>query len=369
MKKHNFFNRLFINAHNYPSRLLGWIVLVFIVLVFLMACSVNLNLNVNKDKGTNNNTTTTNDNDENNDLEQEDGESFHIKTPADLDLIRNNPAGVFYLDNDIDMTDIVFTPIPIFSGKLYGEGHTISNLKIDITEKHDWQQERHVGFISLAQNAYFEKLSIRTNIISNTTRNVPYYGSVSGLVAIDKDGTYSEIVVFFDVNIQENIPVGGMIGGIKHFSRTTIKNSRVDMMSASSRSGSRGGFIASGASSDNVVIENSYVYDIDGGLIDTGFLSSRAVFLGWSTGDKDLLIKNSFWFERPFGQPGKEKLRTYAIGNTPNLGEKYNNGGTTVKGFLLNDPFDFSVEPFASLDTTIWNISLDADYLPKLKWE
>ena len=53
-----------------------------------------------------------------------------ISTRAELAAIANDPAGTYGLAADIDLGGADWTPIATFTGKLYGRGHTISNLTV-----------------------------------------------------------------------------------------------------------------------------------------------------------------------------------------------------------------------------------------------
>lgn len=54
---------------------------------------------------------------------------YQIASEADLDLLRQHPDGIFSLSADIAMTK-QWTPVPVFSGELRGNGHVISDLTI-----------------------------------------------------------------------------------------------------------------------------------------------------------------------------------------------------------------------------------------------
>ena len=62
------------------------------------------------------------------------GEQTGIRTPAELDAIRNNLAGNYYLENSIDMDGVDWLPIgnstEPFTGSFDGKGNVIKNLKI-----------------------------------------------------------------------------------------------------------------------------------------------------------------------------------------------------------------------------------------------
>ncbi|MFF2089517.1 S-layer homology domain-containing protein [Paenibacillus sp. NPDC058174] len=100
---------------------------------------------------------------------------IYVSTPAELDDIRNHPAENFRLTQDIDLSGYAnWSPIGVyntspFTGKFDGQGHTISNLKIDRPG------ENNVGLFGQADGA-----SIMNVHLMNI--NVHGYTYVGGLV-------------------------------------------------------------------------------------------------------------------------------------------------------------------------------------------
>lgn len=88
--------------------------------------------------------------------------NYAITTPADLMAVKYNMAGDFTLENDIDMTDVDFTPIGIegntsvakFTGNFDGKGHIIKGLEYDNADKGE------VGLFSQTENATITNLGI-----------------------------------------------------------------------------------------------------------------------------------------------------------------------------------------------------------------
>ena len=85
-----------------------------------------------------------------------------ISTPEDLDKLRYDMTGDYVLANDIDMTGRSFVPFGIvnnttagkFTGTFDGQGHTIKNLKYDVSDKGE------VGLFSQTENATIKNLII-----------------------------------------------------------------------------------------------------------------------------------------------------------------------------------------------------------------
>ncbi|RGI83485.1 hypothetical protein DXD84_10825 [Dorea formicigenerans] len=101
---------------------------------------------------------------------------------------------VVSLDADLDLTGIAWTPIGsvfaadgtllhYFSGKFYGNGHTISNL--DFSENHGKTEYPSFGFFSEVYGAEISGLTIQGKLdVSNS--GYVYFGTVAGVAADSK---------------------------------------------------------------------------------------------------------------------------------------------------------------------------------------
>ena len=101
---------------------------------------------------------------------------------------------VVSLDADLDLTGIAWTPIGsvfaadgtllhYFSGKFYGNGHTISNL--DFSENYGKTEYPSFGFFSEVYGAEISGLTIQGNLdVSNA--GYVYFGTVAGVAADSK---------------------------------------------------------------------------------------------------------------------------------------------------------------------------------------
>ena len=95
---------------------------------------------------------------------------------------------VVSLDADLDLTDVAWTPIGsvfaadgtllhYFSGKFYGNGHTISN--IDFTSIYG--KDLLVGFFGDIEEAEVSGLTIEGNLdVTNTDNEYTVYGTIAG---------------------------------------------------------------------------------------------------------------------------------------------------------------------------------------------
>ncbi len=101
---------------------------------------------------------------------------------------------VVSLEKDLDLTDIAWTPIGsvfaadgtllhYFSGKFYGNGHTISNL--DFSENYGKTEYPSFGFFSEVYDAEISGLTIQGKLDVSNSEYV-YFGTVAGVAAGSK---------------------------------------------------------------------------------------------------------------------------------------------------------------------------------------
>ena len=130
-----------------------------------------------------------------------------------------NKDAVVVLENDLDLTGVVWTPIGsvfnekgelehYFSGKFYGNGHTISN--IDFTSIYG--KDVLVGFFGDIEEAEVSGLTIEGSIdVTNADNDYTFYGTIAGFAG---DCTISDCVsnVSFNNNGKYVYGFMGMVG-------------------------------------------------------------------------------------------------------------------------------------------------------------
>ena len=130
-----------------------------------------------------------------------------------------NKDAVVVLENDLDLTGVVWTPIGsvfnkkgelehYFSGKFYGNGHTISN--IDFTPIYG--KDMVVGFFGDIEGAEVSGLTIEGNLnVTNADNDYTFYGTIAGFAG---DCTISDCVsnVSFNNNGKYVYGFMGMVG-------------------------------------------------------------------------------------------------------------------------------------------------------------
>ncbi|MDR0863494.1 MAG: M12 family metallo-peptidase [Candidatus Symbiothrix sp.] len=131
-----------------------------------------------------------------------------IANRADLEKIIDFPGEIYKLTADIDMAGKTWTPIPSFSGKLYGEGHKLNNATIA-------SSANYVGlFAELATGAYVKGVNmVGGNVIATSAG--AYVGAITGYISGDN-------VTITECGNTANIRgtgatarVGGLVGSIK----------------------------------------------------------------------------------------------------------------------------------------------------------
>ena len=115
---------------------------------------------------------------------------------------------VVSLDADLDLTGVAWTPIGsvfaadgtllhYFSGKFYGNGHTISNL--DFSENYGKTEYPSFGFFSEVYDAEISGLTIQGKLnVSNS--GYVYFGTVAGVAADSKISDCASNVSFTDTD-------------------------------------------------------------------------------------------------------------------------------------------------------------------------
>ena len=119
---------------------------------------------------------------------------------------------VVSLDADLDLTGVAWTPIGsvfaadgtllhYFSGKFYGNGHTISNL--DFSENYGKTEYPSFGFFSEVYGAEISGLTIQGKLdVSNS--GYVFFGTVAGAAVDSKISDCASDVSFTDTNIYIN---------------------------------------------------------------------------------------------------------------------------------------------------------------------
>lgn len=159
----------------------------------------------------------------------------HISTVAELQAFatavnngdyKNRTDAEVSLDANLDLTGIDWVSIGdnnnYFSGKFYGNGHTISNL--DFSSLYGKVQYASDGFFGYIQNATVTDLTIQGTVVTTSAKEYTAFGTIAGETS---GATISNCIS--KVSFKNNgFYVYGMIGLIGYASDTTIKYCRND---------------------------------------------------------------------------------------------------------------------------------------------
>lgn len=249
------------------------------------------------------------------------GDTYYLQSVDDLKKLselvkagKDTTGVVFVMEADIDLNSEEFTPIGTldnkFKGDFYGNGFTISNLKVTATGN-------GAGLFGYATNAKIQDLGLENVDVSGT-------GMVGALVGSIGDG--SEIYnVYATGKVQgsgENI--GGLIGVS---GSTTIRDSYAEVIVTGNKN--VGGFIgsaASGASIDRAYATGRvYVSDSVGGGF-AGTVNQAAIENVFATGNVNATVNTVKHLGGLVGNAGQCVINTaYSTGRV--LGTTTESGG------------------------------------------
>lgn len=159
----------------------------------------------------------------------------HITDANGLNDMRNDAAGSYVLDNDIDLTDFEWVPFE-FTGTLDGKGFAVQNLEVELNDE-------NAGLFSVLNNATVSNLGVTdayifcnnnggalagkalnsTIIKCYATGEVNSGGLTGGLFGFTEESHISESFTKIEVNGHDH--VGGISG---HMNGGTITNCYTD---------------------------------------------------------------------------------------------------------------------------------------------
>lgn len=188
------------------------------------------------------------------------GEQTGIRTPAELDAIRNNLAGNYYLENDIDMAGMNWMPIgsdtDSFTGNFDGKGKRIKNLTISSNAN------KYIGLFGYAETTL--KNVFVCDAIYNIQQRTFYIGGIAGR------GDCYNCSWSGTMTLKSSIYVGGIVAlgnAQKCVSTGTIKSNAVNGINSTGCYNYIGGIVGSGSAKEchsevsitasNTVIDNN----------------------------------------------------------------------------------------------------------------
>ncbi len=157
-----------------------------------------------------------------------------IYTPEELQAMGENPAGMYVLMNDLNMTGVEWTPVDLNGGSFDGNGYAILNLTVhctgDTTDiSYDGNRKEYdtsfAGFFGVLRNANVCNLNL-VNIRARVESDTPcFLGSFAGAMY---DSTITDCSVSGCLELRAHdrmFGVGGMVG----YGSGVLERCRADM--------------------------------------------------------------------------------------------------------------------------------------------
>lgn len=278
--------------------------------------------------------------------EVEEVDGFALRTAADLELLREHSDGVFHLMNDIDISEVDWVPIEVFSGTIHGQNNKIIGLSVDgiyplagffamiegamiydltffnawITVFTDPDIESQVenaagvvaglqvdspgsGRITLLENVHVEGLVV-INMIDDGTKPEDALDIVGGLIGVSE----GNITIFNSSAVLAGgggLVVGGLIGyasgsGVMTISESNASNDVIGKMIA-------GGLIGASENRNILIASSSSTADVTnfgevaaGGIIGAVIGGSVSIHNSYNTGTITISVNSS----EPIGTGG-----------------------------------------------------------------
>ncbi|MGB7259001.1 MAG: GLUG motif-containing protein, partial [Pseudolabrys sp.] len=152
-----------------------------------------------------------------------------IKTPAQLQAMKNSLAASYCLANDIDMRAVAnFTPVggtTAFTGNFFGSNHTISNLTIKSAAP-------YIGLFGAVADATIQDVALVNVKVVSTSTGFVIGGGLVGAASGSTGSTISNISVSGAVNVPctpHDCYVGGIAGAIGQHATLTDSRSEVNV--------------------------------------------------------------------------------------------------------------------------------------------
>ena len=190
---------------------------------------------------------------------------YQISTVGDLQLVSQNPSAYYELANDLDMTNVEWTPIATFSGHFDGKNHKISNLSVAYGASHIGLFGQIIG-TSEADRAEVKNLTLvnTTASASTGTRNAGTLAGSAMAAAIDNVHIYDAEIYGSTVDA----PMGGIVGEASLY--TSITSSDINKLYLDAENAGNVGGLVGDLSTSSTISASSVVNGTVRGLSAVG---------------------------------------------------------------------------------------------------
>ena len=106
------------------------------------------------------------------------GGAYQIKIPADMKVLADKPDGNIELATDIDMKDVDFEPIPLFTGTFDGNNYSIYNVHVDSNTA---EYSGYIGmFLCVGETGVIRDVDIEHITVDATATEARFIGTLAG---------------------------------------------------------------------------------------------------------------------------------------------------------------------------------------------
>lgn len=190
---------------------------------------------------------------------------YKVSTVGDLMMIAQNPSAYYELVNDIDMSNVEWSPIATFSGHFDGKNHKLLNLEPVSSAAHIGLFGQIIGTGETdraeVKNLSFVKPSIT---VSAKTRNAGVLAGSAIAVAIDNVHVYGADIYGNSVDA----PFGGIVGEASLYS--SITSTDIDKLYLDAEQASNVGGLVGDLSTSSTINASSVVNGTIRGLSAVG---------------------------------------------------------------------------------------------------
>lgn len=190
---------------------------------------------------------------------------YKVSTVGDLMMIAQNPSAYYELVNDIDMSNVEWSPIATFSGHFDGKNHKLLNLEPVSSAAHIGLFGQIIGTGETdraeVKNLSFVKPSIT---VSAKTRNAGVLAGSAMAVAIDNVHVYGADIYGNSVDA----PFGGIVGEASLYS--SITSTDIDKLYLDAEQASNVGGLVGNLSTSSTINASSVVNGTIRGLSAVG---------------------------------------------------------------------------------------------------
>ena len=160
-------------------------------------------------------------------------ETVHLSKPEDLTLLAAEPEGHYVLDNDLDLTDLPWTPIR-FAGTLDGNGHSIRHLRVTAFDAEtgmtmDGNGKKYktqlMAFFSVLEQATLRNIGFEDAKIQAETEEHAFAAIVA---AVSHHATFENVRVSGSACLYCGGKMGG-VGGIIGFGTGTLRDCQAEV--------------------------------------------------------------------------------------------------------------------------------------------